>query len=247
MGRHFSFQWRPSTILRRQFVAATAAFLLAPRPCPANVASVGVIVNAERAHIGTVAASEGSTIYEGDRLSTDTGGVLRIRGRSVTLQLDAQSSLVVSTMAGADGNILSDLTSGGLIFSTAAAGNIVVTANAVSISPAANVATVAKILVVDPREIRIHAQRGALQFSYREESEIIPEGAAYRVLLNPSEKDARMALAAAENEKRPMKRHKTFLLLAIGVPIGILIPVLIHILESPDRPGTSPSSQAKSP
>jgi hypothetical protein len=76
-----------------------------------------------------------------------------------------------------------------------------------------------------------------LEFSYNGESEVIAEGAAYRVLLDPSEKEA-VALESEPANKRPPMAHHKFLSVAIGIAAGIAIPVVIHEPESPDKPGS---------
>jgi hypothetical protein len=212
--------------------------LLAGAPAPADVRTLGVVTHAQRAHVGTAAVSEGSAIYEGDRLSTEAAGNLRIASPALTLQLDAQSTLVVQRPAGPEGGILAEVASGNVIFAAASTGKIVVVADDALIRPAANVPTIAHIRVVNRRELRIYAQRGSLEFSYHSESETIAEGARCRVLLDPSEREAAVA-AAAESEhhkKRPAKPPK-FLIVAISIIVpAITIPLLIHEFESPDRP-----------
>jgi hypothetical protein len=200
-----------------------------------------MVAHADRAHVGQAAASVGSTIYDGDQLSTEAGGVLRISGPTLTLQLDAQSILILRHPADTDDSIQADLACGTLVFSAARNGNISVVANDALIRPAAKVATLAHIRVVNSKELRIYAQRGALEFSYHGESEVIAEGAAYRVLLDPSEKEA----AALESE--PAKVHYKFLLLVIGIAAGIAIPVVIHDMESPDKPGPASHHSAQKP
>jgi len=195
-----------------------------------------MVTHAERAHVGEAAASAGSTVFDGDQLSTEAGGSLRITGPSLRLQLDAQSILTLRRPANAEDAMEADLASGTLVFSAARNGSVTVVANEASIQPADNAATVAHIRVVNPKELRIYAQRGALEFSYHGESELIAEGAAYRVLLDPSEKELAAFSDSEEAKKKIVKPHTKFLLLAIAIAAGVVIPVLINALESPDRP-----------
>ncbi len=220
--------------------------MLVGGPSPAKVVPLGIVTHAERAHVGEAAASVGSTIYDGDQLSTEAGGVLRISGPALTLQLDAQSILMLRHPATTEDRIEADLACGTLVFSAARNGSISVVANDALIRPAANVATMAHIRVVNLKELRIYAQRGALEFSYHGESEAIAEGAAYRVLLDPSEKEA-TALESEPANKKPAKVHHKFLLIAIGTAAGIAIPVVIHELESPDKPGPASPHSAQKP
>ena len=190
--------------------------------------------------MGEAGASAGSTIYEGDRLSTDDGGVLRISSPGLTLHLSGQSLVILRHPESPEGGIVAELASGTLVFSSARTANIVVVTGDALIHPATNASTMAQIRVVNRKELRISAQRGATEFSYHGESETIPEGKTYRVLLDPSETDAGAALGS------PTKHHK-FLLLEIGIAAGIAIPMLIRAFESPDNPGPAPIPSPKKP
>jgi hypothetical protein len=79
-----------------------------------------------------------------------------------------------------------------------------------------------------------------LEFSYHGESDVIAEGAAYRVLLDPFEKEVAAVSESEEAKKKPRKRHTKFLLLMIGTAVGVAIPVLMPHYESPDKPGPGP-------
>lgn len=212
--------------------------MLAGGSAPADIRPLGVVTHAERAHIGTAVVSEGSAVYEGDRLSTEAAGNLRIASPALTLQLDAQSTLVIQRPAGAEGGVVAEVGSGTLTFAAASTGKIVVAADDAFIRPPANVPTVARIHVVNRKELRVYAQRGSLQFSYHGESETIAEGARCRVLLDPSEREVAAAVAAESEhrKKRPAKPPK-FLIVAISIIVpAVTIPFLIHEFESPDRP-----------
>jgi hypothetical protein len=198
-----------------------------------------MITHAERAHVGESAASEGSTIYQGDRLSTESGGLMRISSSGLALQLEAQSTLVLRHPANPEARTTAELASGTLVFSAARTGNIIVMADDALIRPATKGPAIAHIRVVSRRELRIYAQRGALDFSYHGESATIPEGAAYRVLLDPSEAEARVSTEPDQDKKSPTRKPHLgkFVFIAVGVALGIGIPLLMHALESPDRPG----------
>jgi hypothetical protein len=230
---------RSVTLLYRKLPATLAASLLAAGPSPAKVVPLGMVTHAERAHVGEAGASVGSTIYDGDRLSTESGGVLRITSIALTLQLEAGSSVILRRTAVPEGNVQAELGSGNVIFFTGQAAGITVFANDALVSPAAHASTIAQIRIVNQRELRIDAQRGALILSYHGESALIPEGAAYLVLLDPSAKEVRAAPESGDGGKRPIKLPK-FILIAIAIMAGVAIPVVIHALESPDTPGLAP-------
>jgi hypothetical protein len=228
-------QGRLFTTLWRKFVAVTASLLITG-PLPGNVIALGTVTHAERAHVGAAAASVGSTIYEGDRLSTEVGGRLRLTGSAVTLQLGAQSSLTVRRSVDPGGNILADLASGTLVFSAAPSAGITVIADGVSVRPVGKASTIAHIGVVSTKELLILARRGSVELSYHGDSQVIPEGKRYRVLLDPSEKEIDAALGSDQDQSPPARPRRTFLLVAIVITAGITIPFVIHALESPDRP-----------
>jgi hypothetical protein len=87
-----------------------------------------MVTHAERAHVGEAAASEGSTIYEGDRLSTESDGAMRIAGPALTLPLESQTALVLSRSVNPEGATMAELSSGTLIFSVARNENLLVAA-----------------------------------------------------------------------------------------------------------------------
>jgi hypothetical protein len=220
---------------RRQFVALAVASLLAPGPSRPAVTPLAIITHAQDAHIGTADASIGSTIYEGDRLSTEAEGTLRVSATAATLQLDAQSAVVIRRSSNSDAILIAELASGTLVFS-ARTGNIAVSADEALIRPAAPAATMAHIRVVNRKELRVYTQRGTLEFSYRGESEVLAEGQSYRILLDPSERDVASVSPPEADKRKSAHAHHTFLLIAIAAAAAIAIPLLIHHFESPDKP-----------
>ena len=226
---------------------AAASLLLGGPPSSGKIVPLGMVLHAERAHVGEAEVSAGCTIFAGDRVSTDAGGALRISIPGLTLQLGSQSLVVISDAAGSDEKILAELASGSLVFSAASSGRIAVGAHEAVVQPAANAATVAQVRVVNQKELRIFAQRGALEFSYHGESEAIPEGKSYRVLLDPSEKEIAAAMGTGQANKDPRKHHPRFLFVAIAVAVAIAIPLLVLALESPDSPGPSRPGAPKTP
>jgi hypothetical protein len=223
---------------RNKFVAVAAATLLAAAPVNGNAAALGVIAHAEHAQLGHAPASVGSTIYDGDNVSTGLDGTLLLSGRAVSLELSPQSSVTIRQQPHIDGGILAELAAGILVFSAAQNAIIAVTVNGASIRPAGNGSVIAYVRIASKRELLIAARRGTVEFSYRGESETIQEGQTCRLLLDPSEREVAAATESDQDKKRLTKRHRAFLLRAIEVAVPvILIPVIIPLLESPDRPG----------
>lgn len=224
----------------RRGLATVSACLLAGISLPGATAPLGIVTQSLKGHLSTTDASAGATIYDGDRLSTDDGGVLRLRIGGSSLYLLGQSDITLHT---ASTGALADLTGGSLVLYSALASAMEIRAREARIRAAGDVPTVAQISVVGPKELRVTARRGALELTYRDETERIPEGASYRVLLDPSPADIPPAVNdrgpgswPAKPPKYSGKTGKPFLLITIAIVTPITIWALHEAWESPDRP-----------
>jgi hypothetical protein len=214
-------------------------FLLAETSSPGRPAALGVVVEAYRAHLGGGAVSPGATVYDGDHLSTEEGGALRLRCNAALLDLAEKSAALVrhaeDVAQGLEAE--AELVQGTLVFSTARAGELEIEAREAHIRPVGNGRTVAQVSVIGPKELHIYARRGAVLFSYRGESETIAEGESYQVILDPAE-DGSDKTQPAQKRRRP---PKAFLLVAGSAGAAAAV-VILHEkyepkeIESPDRP-----------
>jgi len=217
-------------------LALEMAVFLAWNPLPASPAVLGVVAGAERAHLNSAAVSEGATVYDGDRLSTEPGGMLLLRGNATTLDLAEESAVIVRSGANGAQRMKVELSRGTLVFRTTRAAALEIAALEALIHPAQNVGTIGQVTIIGPKELRIHARRGSLQFSYREETRTIAEGEFYRVMLDPSEDDPKKKEAV-----NPGGRRKAFLFVAIGGGAAGVAAMIFENqrhkkMESPDRP-----------
>ena len=225
----------------RRFLATLLACLLAGIPLLGRTAPLGVVTQSAGGHLSTAPASAGATIYDGDHLSTDAGGALRLRSGASLIYLPGQSGI---TLHGAANGAVAELTGGTLVFSTAQAAAMEIRALEASLRAASNAPTVAQISVAGPKELFVNARRGALEFSYRGESGRIPEGASYRILLDSQDPqggpDAKPDSApspwANQQTKKPGKRRRTFEFIIIGATALVTARAIHEAVESPDRP-----------
>jgi hypothetical protein len=79
----------------QRLLAITMTFSLAGIPSSAKSDALGIVVQADHASLGSQAASEGATVYDGDQLSTEAGGSLRLLIGETMLYVTEQSSLIV--------------------------------------------------------------------------------------------------------------------------------------------------------
>jgi hypothetical protein len=225
----------------QRLLAFTMAFSLIGIPERAKPDALGIVVQSDRASLGSQAAPEGTTIYDGDRLSTAVGGSLQLQIGEAMLRLMEQSGMIVHRSANGAGNVFqAELVSGTVALSARATTAAEIVASSARIRPVSETRGVVHVRLVGPRELIVFARRGPAQISYRGESETIPEGKSYRVLLNPSED----AAGGGSGAKAPEKRNKVLLLIAVGAAAAVGTALLWRTVdkdpaanaESPDRP-----------
>jgi len=207
----------------QRLLAIAMALSLAGIPNSAKPDALGIVVQADHASLGSEAASEGTTVYDGDRLSTEARGSLRLLIGEAMLDVTEQSSVIVHQDASvAAKEFEAELVSGTVVISAAAGTAAEIVASAARVRPIAKTRGVVQVRLVGPHELIVFARRGPAQISYRGENETIAEGKSYRVLLNPSDDGA----AGVQGAKRSGKHGKTFLLIAVGVAAAAGITTL---------------------
>ncbi len=222
--------------MSRRLLAFLLAFLLLSMPSRARDDSVGLISGASGARIASGLVSAGATIFDGDRLSTAEEGFVDLRSGPSRIYLFGQST---ATLHGTPKSLKAELAAGSLAFSTTLVEAVTVQAGGAMIRPAADAPTSAQVKILGPANLLITARSGALQFSYRGESQALQEGHMYRIALDSSTAPSAGA-SAGGNPTRPGGREdKAFKIVAVLGIIGIggLTAWAIHeAVESPDRP-----------
>jgi hypothetical protein len=217
----------------QRLLAIAISFLLAGIPGGGRPEVLGIIVQANRASLGAHTASEGTAIYDGDRLSTDAGGVMQLRSGRAALALGEESSVIVRGDARSGEKGLDvDLLSGTVTLSAGAGEAAQIHVLGALVRPGANTRVGMQVRMLGAKEIIVFARRGSVLFSYHEESVKIPEGKSYRVLLDPADGGA----TSDQNAKKPNQHGKAFLLIAIGITAASSVPIIWKAVESPDRP-----------
>jgi hypothetical protein len=221
--------------------AIAMAFFLAGIPSSGKVDAVGMVVLADHAKLGSLAASEGTTIYDGDRLSTGADGSLQLLVGEAIVNLTDQSCVIVHEDASrAAKEFEAELVSGAVVLSETAGTDAEIVASSARIRPTAETRGVVQVRLVGPRELIVFAQLGPAQISYHGETEKIPEGKSYRVLLNASDDSG----TGVQGAKKSGKGGKAFLVIAIAAVTAAGVITLrrgtergaVGSVESPDRP-----------
>jgi hypothetical protein len=229
--------WRYRMAGTQRLLAIAMSFLLAGIPGGARPEVLGIIVVAEGASLSGGSASEGTSVYDGDRLSTETGGVLQLRSGEVTLALSGGSSVIVRSNASSAGKAFeAELATGTITLSAAAEAAAEIQALGARVRRGADGRVIVQVRILGPKELMVFARRGSVQISYRDESEMILEGKSYYVLLDPADSDDSKDPSA----RKPRKHGKALVLIAVAaaaLAAGTSIPMATRQhYESPDRP-----------
>ena len=219
----------------QRLLATVMAVFLASVPGRAKPDGLGIVVQADHASMDTQAVFEGTTVFDGDRLSTGAGGMLRLGIGETILDLTANSSVVVHSNTGKTTKALElELISGTVVLSETAESRAEIVASSARVRPVAETRGVVQAEFVGPRELIVCARRGPTQIFFQGESATVAEGRCYRVLMNASAEGA----AGDQSGKKPGKRGKALVLIAVGaaVAVGIIIWRETRGAESPDRP-----------
>jgi hypothetical protein len=214
--------------------------------------ALGLVAKAQNAQVDKTTASEGSTIYSGDYLSTDNGGSLLVRVGLLSLNLESASGAhIYRTPYGA----IVELDEGSVLYTTTGNNeNIVVVANDVRVTPVLSVADLGRVTINDACNVTVYSQRGQANVQSGSESHFVQEGKAYRVrgenavsyrqYVSPDDNDyhnyhVHRACAPVEMVKghAPIAPGQSHFLLVTGVLAGTATGIGVwKALESPNRP-----------
>src|ERR1700738_309036 len=203
----------------------------------------GTVVAAEGANVGGGNLSAGTTVFSGDKLFTSGIGSVQVRAGAARLLLSSDSAAVL----GKDEiSPAASLTRGTAVFSTATSKAFVMHVGSMAIRPGTDNPTVAQVTVLGPKQLMVRSTRGSVSVAVDDDVRVIPEGMAYRIVLDPTEAELAAADAADQDPQgvgsgrragRPRRAGRNrFVWFAIGVSAIILGLALSEALESPDRP-----------
>jgi len=202
----------------------------------APASSLGTVVYADRAHVGAAVASVGTTVFTGDRLSTDQYGGLQVRAGAARLLLSSYSS---ATFSQEGASPAATLAFGSATFSTANSNAFALHVATAVIRPKTSQPTIGQVTVLNPKELIVKSTRGSLTIAVEDDVREIPEGAAYRVVLDPNPADPQGPQGAGGKSMGgpPIKAAKSrFMWYAIGTVALITVWAVHEVYESPDRP-----------
>jgi len=219
------------------FVGLSASIAFAgPKP----TTSLGTIVTAEHARVGDSAAEVGTTVYSGDRLATDQQGSVQIRAGAARLLLQSASAAIVDDSEGAPS---AKLLLGTATFSTGNAKAFTLYASRAAIRAQSDAPTIGQVTYLSEKELLVISKRGPLTITVDGETQLIDEGASYRVILEPPPAMAQGPEGAGSGKKEkgmggpPLRAGRSYFLVgAVGITALVTGLAISEALESPSRP-----------
>ena len=203
--------------------------------------TLGTIITAEHARVGDSSAEVGTTVFNGDRLATDPQGSVQIRAGAARLLLQSASAAVVND---SDGAPSAKLLLGTATFSTGNAKAFTLYASRAAIRSQSDAPTIGQVTYLNEKELLVISKRGPLTITVDGETQLIPEGAAYRVVLDPPPTMAQGPEGAGSGKRNkntangpPLKAGRSYFLVGAVTVTGVVTGLAIsEALESPNRP-----------
>jgi len=224
------------TVTSRIIAVLLSYTLLITPVSAAPSSSLGTVVYADRAHVGAAQTSVGATVFSGDRLSTEQSGSMQVRAGAARLLLSGAS---IATLSQEDANPAATLTLGSATFSTANSNAFALHVASAVIRPNTNQPTIGRVTVLNPKELIVKSTHGSLSIAVDDDVREIPEGAAYRIVLDPNAADPQGPRGAGTKGYggSPMKAAKSrFVWFAVAATAVVTVFAFTEVFESPARP-----------
>ncbi len=227
--------------LRAPFAAALFVTLLGlPALGAAPSTPLGTVITAERARVGDGQASAGTTVYSGDRLSTDQQGSVQLRAGAARLLIMSSSIAEVNDNSGSPS---ASLIAGVATFSTGNAHAFTLFVASAAIRAESDAPTIGQVRKLTDKELIVTSKRGPISVTVDGETQIIPEGTSYHVYLDPNVAAQGPEGAGAGSQgsgghgNSPLKAGRSrFLIVASAVTAIATYFAVSEALESPNRP-----------
>lgn len=222
-------------------VSALSLSLISFPAWGAPTAPLGTVIAADRANVGGAKAEVGTTVYGGDALTTEVQGSVQVRAGAARLLLLGSSNAVVNN---SEGSPSANLMRGAATFSTGNAHAFTLFASTAAIRAQSDAPTIGQVSYIGPKELLVHATRGALVVSVDADTQIIPEGISYRVMLDQPEEMAQGPTGAGAPSNGPFGRggpplkagRSRFLIMTTALTGVVTYLAISEALESPARP-----------
>ena len=220
---------RRSVALLASISLAAYGLLGAPGATPA----LGILTQAYQAHVDEALAFPGLSVFDGEELSTEQQGRISVRVGHSLLSLAGNTSATVFHITG---GVHVDLTAGSLHFNGASGEVAEMHVGDALLRTVSKLAAQARITILAPNVLQVTAQKGGVNFSYREEFRYLPEGQTYRINLDAP---AEPQVDAVSNARRGITGKVAYFIMGGAVGGGAVWG--IHEGVAAGNPPISPS------
>jgi hypothetical protein len=207
------------TLLKSGIAALLSTALIFSTAIAAPSASLGVIIQADHASLGTIPIANGSAIFDGDNLLTDASGNLRARLGQSQIYMLPNSYIQVHRLSNGFSAVME---SGTLVLSSATGETFQVLANGATIQPATDKATLAQVTYINANELLVSSRHGDLMISMGDESQTVKDGTSYRMMINPGSGPGPQGMFSTG-------RNKFVLILIVGAGVVAAVTMAIAL------------------
>jgi hypothetical protein len=168
-------------------------------PAYAGGKPLGILTMAYGAHLNASDAFAGSSVFDGERVSTDPDGKLTVRIGSSVITL-AERSAATLQRSGDGAHV--DLDAGAVYLWSAESNPLEAHVEGATLRAHGNHNVQAQILMFAPKILEVTTRQGSVDFSYGKEFRVLPEGQTYRIYLE-SEDDPRGTSEPGTDPQKP--------------------------------------------
>ncbi len=194
--------------------AVTALLISSMLYLPANAASqkaLGLVIQAQLAHLDSADAAIGTTVYSGDSLDTQDGGNLRLRVGASQLYLLSESAATFAPDAdGAHVTVIRG-TVGILSMNSSP---IELETPLGTVCAAKGSAAYGQVRIAGPEEMIVSAYRGNLVIDREGEERTVEAGKSYDVKLEADPEPAAQVVSPTTNHRK--RRRLALILIVVG-------------------------------
>ena len=224
----------------RTLFAAALVVTLASVPAVAGPANpvLGTVITADKAHVGEGMAAVGTTVFGGDRISTENQGSVQLRAGAARLLLQSAS---VADVNDTEGTTSARLLLGTATFSTGNAHAFTLYASKAAIRAQSDVPTIGQVTYINDKELLVISKRGPLTITVAGETQLIADGTSYHVYLDPEAAQGPQGAGSGSGPGgkggSPLKAGRSrFLIFAVTITGVATYFAVSESLESPHRP-----------
>jgi hypothetical protein len=194
--------------------------------------ALGMVAEAEHAHLDGVSAVSGATIYAGDAVDTENPGVLRLRLGTGQLYFTGASAATLSEHSGV---AAAKLVRGTASFSVPDSTRFELETPAGVLRGPGKNATRGQVTITSPNELIVWAVRGDLILDNDGELHTIAEGKTFRIVIQDEQNSQDQDNTPPKNTRHRRRRLLFFLLFGSGL-VAISAAFWIHQSESQSDP-----------